>query len=100
MTADHLRKQFRFYRTHLLGIGIASAKNGTPLQHVAYMCGESIRFVDEDRVPKAMRWLGFIQGVLWMSHLFSIDQLKDHSRPTPEEEAHENHAQNALGSAS
>lgn len=90
MTADHLRNQFQFYRSHLLCLGTGSAKNGTPLQHVAYMCGESMTFVDEGKVPKAMRWLGFIQGVLWMSNLFSIDQLKEHSRPTPEEEAAEN----------
>jgi hypothetical protein len=29
---------------------------------------------------KAMRWLGFIQGVLWMSGTFTLDELKEHSR--------------------
>jgi hypothetical protein len=28
---------------------------------------------------KAHRWLGFIQGVLWMSGVFTLDELKEHS---------------------
>jgi hypothetical protein len=33
-----------------------------------------------DSVNKAMRWLGFIQGVFWSEDVFSIDQLKNHNR--------------------
>ena len=28
---------------------------------------------------KAHRWLGFIQGVLWMAGCFTLDELKEHS---------------------
>jgi hypothetical protein len=28
---------------------------------------------------KAHRWLGFIQGVLWMAGVFTLDELKEHS---------------------
>lgn len=29
---------------------------------------------------KCMRWLGFVQGVLFAEYVFSVDQLKEHSR--------------------
>lgn len=37
--------------------------------------------LDEGRIEKAMRWLGFMQGALWSIDIFSLDELKDHSRP-------------------
>lgn len=37
-------------------------------------------FIEEGRIQKAMRWLGFIQGTLWCSGIFSIDELRNHSR--------------------
>jgi hypothetical protein len=27
-----------------------------------------------------MRWLGFMQGALWMVRAFTLEELKDHSR--------------------
>lgn len=36
------------------------------------------------RAEKAMRWLGFIQGVLWSAGDFNVDDLKTHSRPDRE----------------
>lgn len=30
---------------------------------------------------KFMRWLGFIQGVLWQRGWFTLDELKEHNRP-------------------
>jgi hypothetical protein len=29
---------------------------------------------------KIQRWLGFVQGVLWSSGLFTIDELRDHTK--------------------
>jgi hypothetical protein len=54
--------------------------------HLKYVCVEAQRFVDEGRIEKAMRWLGFLQGVLWESGEFSLDDLKNHSRPTEDEQ--------------
>jgi hypothetical protein len=31
---------------------------------------------------KFMRWLGFMQGVLYSEGVYTIDQMKDHNRPT------------------
>ena len=35
----------------------------------------------QDRTEKCMRWLGFIQGVLWTVGDFTLEDLKNHSRP-------------------
>lgn len=48
--------------------------------HVRWMCGESQRFVDDGRVDRAMRWLGFIQGWLWMTGA-TLSELKRDSVP-------------------
>lgn len=52
--------------------------------HLRFMCIEAQQFVDDGRIDKAMRWLGFLQGVLWARGLFSLDDLKNHSRPDSE----------------
>lgn len=55
------------------------------MSHVMWMCVEAQQFVDEGRVEKAMRWLGFIQGVLWMSNTRTLEQLKADSAPSGED---------------
>jgi hypothetical protein len=49
--------------------------------HLLFMCVEGQKLVDEEKVEKAMRWLGFLQGVLWANSWFCLDELKNHSRP-------------------
>lgn len=29
---------------------------------------------------KANRWLGFVQAILWGTHVYTLEQLKDHNR--------------------
>lgn len=33
-----------------------------------------------ENMDKANRWLGFIQGVLWTTGLYSIEEMRDHNR--------------------
>jgi hypothetical protein len=47
--------------------------------HVMWMLEEMKKFGDED-YDKAMRWLGFVQGVLWVEGAWSIDQMRAHNR--------------------
>jgi hypothetical protein len=46
---------------------------------------EGIKLVDEGRREKAMRWLGFVQGVCYALGYASIDDLKTMSMPDPEQ---------------
>lgn len=52
-------------------------KKERKLSHCYWMLNKIQAF---DSVNKAMRWLGFIQGVFWSEDVFSIDQLKNHNR--------------------
>jgi hypothetical protein len=45
-----------------------------------------LRRFSPDRVQKAMRWLGFIQGVLWSHGWVPLNDLKQMNRPLPDAE--------------
>jgi hypothetical protein len=60
--------------------------DGTPdalaaLSHCFAMLDEVDAFIREGRIEKAFRWLGFIQGCLWTSGVYSIEELKAHNMP-------------------
>jgi hypothetical protein len=48
--------------------------------HVLWMCGSIRELLNEGRIEKSMRWLGFVQAVLWCFGLATIDELKDDNR--------------------
>lgn len=50
-------------------------------QHALYMLAILPQLVLEGRREKAMRWLGFVQGVLWAHGCASIDELKRINMP-------------------
>ena len=35
-------------------------------------------------IGKAKRWLGFIQGALWMNGVYTIDEVREHNHPQEE----------------
>lgn len=58
-------------------------------EHARWMCDEIIVLAsqyDEDwaediqKGMKIMRWLAFVQGVLWSTGFYSIEQMKDDNR--------------------
>ncbi len=49
--------------------------------HCLGMLDKMEKFLEEGRFEKAMRWLGFIQGVFWCTGAFSLEELMNHSRP-------------------
>lgn len=51
------------------------------LFHCRYMISEMRQMIADRRTEKVMRWYGFLQGVLWVQGIFTLDELKDHSRP-------------------
>jgi len=50
--------------------------------HCCGMLDEIVGFVREGRLEKSFRWLGFIQGFLWAAGAYTIDDLKNHNRPS------------------
>ena len=56
------------------------------LEHCHGMLDKVIEFVNEGRMEKAFRWLGFVQGVLWAFRVFPLTDLKNHNRPSEKKE--------------
>lgn len=48
--------------------------------HISEMIPKIKTFLNENNTEKANRWLGFIQGVLWMDEWYTLDELKDHNK--------------------
>jgi len=40
---------------------------------------------------KASRWIGFIQGILWMTRTFTIDELRQHTKDAGKPQRPPNH---------
>ena len=54
------------------------------LAHCHGMLDKMVGFVKEGRIEKAFRWLGFVQGCLWSTRQYSLEDLKSHNRPAEE----------------
>lgn len=53
-------------------------------RHLGWMMDETRVLVKDGRREKAMRWLGFIQGVIWATGMATIDDLKAMNKPDTE----------------
>jgi len=88
VTQDHLRITFVRYLLQW-GEHYPAKKQDTAnldpndkervLAHTMWMCEQGIQFVSHGQVEKAMRWLGFIQGVFFSAGIYTIDELRNHS---------------------
>ena len=77
MTAEQARILFQYYAKDLGEHGVHPVNEQHPtLAHCAWMCSEAQTF---DSLPKVMRWLGYVQGVLSALGLFTIAELRNHS---------------------
>ncbi len=48
--------------------------------HAYWMLTKIDEFVNADKLEKAQRWLGFIQGILFSTGQFSIAEMRSHNR--------------------
>ncbi|HET8962962.1 MAG TPA: hypothetical protein VFM99_03645 [Chitinophagales bacterium] len=51
------------------------------LSHCCAMLPKIAALIEEQRIEKAFRWLGFVQGVLWATGQYNLNSLKGHSKP-------------------
>ncbi len=85
MTNEKLSEVLEFYYDELDKYEVLYHQHTEPtnsvevLQHVKWMTITAQNFIP-DHVDKAMRWLGFIQGVLFSLGFFTIEELREHSR--------------------
>lgn len=89
---DLLEEIVERYRVELSSRGIQATKQpkGTPLAHARWMLQELDELLQvfgmghkltPAEADKFNRWLGFVQGVLWTGGVYTIDQMRDHTRP-------------------
>ena len=88
MTTDRLTALLHFYRAALVRRGVVLCEDadgcagaGTHYGHLAWMCGRAAAMPAAGEADKAMRWLGYVQGVLVARGAFTLDQVRAHSRP-------------------
>lgn len=55
------------------------------LNHALWMCREARKFITQNRREKVYRWIGMIQGILWLGGIFTISELRRHNELPPEE---------------
>ena len=90
MTGDKVREVLGIYRKKFEEMGIP--KKETPrssfptsdkdfLAHLHKMLDEMEVFIQEGRMEKVFRWLGFIQGCLWRIGVYTVEEMKNHNRP-------------------
>ena len=93
MTPEKVKQAFQQCEDILIAAGIDEEKSahdevlesldgvGVAAGHALYMVREGRKLVDQDRAEKAMRCLGFVQGVLWAIGLVTIEELKNMNKP-------------------
>ena len=102
MTKGQVLQMIGKYRTFLAQTGDRpevhpnfdfSPTRGESIRHLLYMCDqveEMLKGVSESLLhigcasdtvtwEKVMRWLGFMQGVLWFSGNFTLNELREHN---------------------
>lgn len=49
-------------------------------EHCAWMLSQMKQMAENGETDKLDRWLGFVQGLLWSYHFYSIDEMQEHNR--------------------
>jgi hypothetical protein len=58
----------------------ASFPRSRQLEHVSWMCGEILTALTAGDRERAMRWLGFAQGVLWAQGVYAVNEMREQNR--------------------
>ena len=90
MTADKIREVLMIYRKKFVEMGIPKKQfphnllpksDSDSFAHCHRMMDEMEVFIQEGRMDKVFRWLGFIQGCFWKAGIYTVEELSNHSRP-------------------
>jgi len=95
MTTEKLISVLNFYHQQLTtgswcndalrGRSAIATPNEDPAfwqDHCAWMCRCCLdTLIPANDLDKAMRWLGFIQGQFFANRIYTIQELRNHSRP-------------------
>jgi len=62
-----------------VGGNIYAAGKYEVLNHALWMCNQIDGYIRQNRMAKAYRWIGMVQGLLFMGGVYSIVELKEHN---------------------
>ncbi|MEK7519038.1 MAG: hypothetical protein AAB424_01905 [Patescibacteria group bacterium] len=91
MDAVHILRVVEVYEKQLKELSIPPVEHSTNnvlmtprrgLEHAHWMLSSIREFAQQGAFDTAFRWLGFVQGILWMTGVYSIDELRNHNRST------------------
>lgn len=88
MAPEKVRRAVEDYRDFIEQAGISPEQlmdrcpknDEEAMAHIASMFDRLFEFLDQGRIGKAYRWLGFIQGALWRSGIYNVNDLKYHNK--------------------
>ena len=90
MTGEKIIEVTEIYEELFKELGVITKETGhrtylkdpePALEHAYSMLPKIREFVSENRMEKAFRWLGFVQGVLFANGQYCIAELKEHNMP-------------------
>ena len=90
MTPDKIREVIETYRACLLDLGAKEINyshekivhsSSNIFGHCLGMLDRMLEFIEEGRIDKTFRWLGFIQGCIWAEGIYTLEDLRGHNRP-------------------
>lgn len=90
MTADKIRLVLATYRQKFEKMGIPKkeapydsfpSSDEVCLAHCHDMLDKMEDFLNQGKIEKVFRWLGFIQGCLWRCGIYTINESRDQNRP-------------------
>ena len=96
MDAEKVLEVISIYRNYFENLGVEKADyphqyfiDEAPIEgeelcilsHCHGMLDNMEGFVAEGRMEKVFRWLGFIQGCVWSTSHYTLEDLKNHNRP-------------------
>ena len=80
MTKKQVKSVCKIYNKKLSTFKPVRKKNEVDAQHIRFMTEEIPRILDEGKIEKAMRWLGFMQGYLVSLGIYTLEEVKEHNK--------------------
>lgn len=77
MTDEKILEVLDRYEHHFGGGYYATPQ----VAHLQQMIPQMREFLKEGRREKLMRWIGFMQGVMWSTGIFTLEELMAHNKP-------------------
>lgn len=86
MTGDKVLEVIKGYEQKINSLLAKEAwEEHQQLMHAREMIPKMRNFIEQKRMDKVFRWLGFLQGILYCNGIYSIDEMANHNKPREEE---------------